>query len=100
MVAGAREHACGDGPHRRLVLDQQKRLPTAARTRRRGWLRRNRRLFGHAWQVDADVRAAARCAREPNVAAALLHDAVHRGETQAGALALWLGREERLEDVR
>src|SRR5438046_2927215 len=52
-----------------------------------------------ARQVDADRGATARRPVHGDVPAALTHDAVHGGESQPGALAAWLGGEERLEQV-
>ena len=51
-------------------------------------------------QVDADRGAAARRRVERDAAAALVDDAVDRGQAEAGALALRLGGEERLERAR
>src|SRR5579871_4402572 len=53
---------------------------------------------GDSWQVDLKRRPAAYFAVDPDVSAALLDDAVHRGEAEAGALRA-LGGEEGLEDV-
>ena len=50
-------------------------------------------------KIGAESSAALRLAVDEDKAAALLHDAVHRGEAQAGALGA-LGGEERLEDAR
>src|SRR5439155_16011877 len=50
-------------------------------------------------QVHAERGALSRLGLHPDVAAALVHDAVYRGETQPGPLALVLGREERLEEM-
>ena len=51
-------------------------------------------------QTDAERRATARLAVDLDRAAALLHDAVHRCQSETGPVPCALGREERLEDVR
>src|SRR3972149_585884 len=51
-------------------------------------------------QVDLEGRAVAGLAVDPDVALALLHDAVDGREAEAGALRLALRREEGLEDAR
>src|SRR5258706_15070751 len=56
------------------------------------WLRGRR----DAWQVDLEARAMPGLGIHGDVAAALFHDAVHRGEPESRALADFLGREERL----
>ena len=60
------------------------------------------RARGHldAREEDAERRALAPLAVDPDVPAALVHDAVHRGEPEPRALALLLGGEEGLEEVR
>src|SRR2546426_11168583 len=57
-----------------------------------GWL--------DSWQVDLERGPLPRLAVHPDVAAALLHDAVHGREPEARALAEFLGGEERLEQTR
>src|SRR6188768_4090913 len=52
-----------------------------------------------ARQEDLEGGAAARRAVDGDVAAALLDDAVHHRQAEAGALAALLGGEERLEDA-
>src|SRR5229473_7837016 len=49
-------------------------------------------------EIEQKGCAAPRLARDRDVAAALLHDAVDDRQAEAGALALFLGREERLEE--
>jgi hypothetical protein len=51
-------------------------------------------------KVDQERGAAARLADDGDVAAALLDDAVDDRQAEAGAFALLLGREERLEQLR
>ena len=53
----------------------------------------------HAGEADLEARALPRRAVHPDVPAALHHDAVHRGETEAGVEGGGLGGEERLEEV-
>src|SRR5207237_1254283 len=48
-------------------------------------------------EADLHLGAGTWCARHPDVPAALLDDAVDRGESEPGAFAERLGREERLE---
>ena len=50
-------------------------------------------------KIDLECGSAARFAVDSDVAAGLLHDAVAGGQSEARALALLLGREERVEDV-
>ena len=50
-------------------------------------------------QVNPERRALPRLAVDPHVAAALLDNPVDGGQTQPGAFAFFLGREERLEQV-
>ena len=59
-----------------------------------------RRARGHldARQEDAERRALAQLAVDPDMPAALVHDAVHRGEPEPRAVVL--GGEEGLEEVR
>ena len=49
-------------------------------------------------QLDEERRTLALLRREPDTAAVLLHDRVGDGEAEAGALADFLRREERIED--
>src|SRR5690606_20970732 len=84
---------------RGLVLHEQDGLVARARGHvppRRGTL--DRRL--HARQVDLERGPLPRLAVDPDEPTALLDDAVHGREPEPRALALFLGREERLEDVR
>ena len=55
---------------------------------------------GRKRQVDEKGGAVAWLAHDGDVAAALLDDAVHDRESETGALALLLRREERLEELR
>ena len=87
-----------DGAHRRLVLRHENGFASPARDARR------RRSLGlsagtRQGQVDLERGALPRLAVDRHESAALLDDAVHRGEAEAGALAHALGGEERLEDV-
>src|SRR5580658_5413126 len=51
-------------------------------------------------QINMESGAASYFALHHDVSAALLHDAVHGGEAEAGALTFLLGGEERLENSR
>src|SRR5712691_6720974 len=81
-----------------LVLDDQDRLATAGRPallgtgRDVGWR-------GDPRQIDLEARAVTRLRVDGDVAAALLDDAVHRGEAEPCSLADFLGRKERLEEM-
>src|SRR5271156_3585916 len=54
---------------------------------------------GNSWQINFECGAMAKLAIDPDVAAALLYDAVYRGEAQARAFAGFLGSEEGFEDA-
>ena len=56
--------------------------------------------LGNRRQEDPEARSLAQLRPAPDDAAALLHDAQNRGQTQAGSLPGLLRREERLEDMR
>ena len=92
----------GDLQHGGLVVDDEDRLP--ASPGRRAWRAarcRVRRRGGRAGgrEEEAEGGAGAFLGVDAHAAAGLGDDAVHGGQPQAGALALRLGREERLEDV-
>src|SRR5438067_7395420 len=53
----------------------------------------------NAWKINFKGRSASRFALDPNVAAALLHDAVHSRQAQAGSLGAF-GGEKGFENVR
>src|SRR5207244_8528174 len=53
--------------------------------------------FRRRRQIDDELRSATYFALDDDVAAALLHDAVHRRQAKAGAAMTILCREERLE---
>src|SRR6185295_16751143 len=61
---------------------------------------RARSLGSRGGERDAEGRADVDLARELDLAAVALDDHQDRRQTQAGAFAFELGREERLEDVR
>src|SRR3954464_3805567 len=56
--------------------------------------------FEYARQIDFERRSFSHLARHPNVSAALFHDPVYGGESETGALTLFLRREKWFEDVR
>src|SRR5437773_12281627 len=97
-VAVLAKHLAGQRANAVIVLDEQNRLGPSAghhsRIRRQGVGR-----LRHSREIDLERRPLPRLAVHPDMAIALLHDAVHGGETEAGALARFLGGEERLEDV-
>ena len=101
LVAVGLEHQ----PHELAHARRRPRRPGSSRCRG-GRSRRRRRLRARAprrprgRQVDLERRAAARLAVDPDAAAALLDDAEHGREPEAGALAGLLGGEERLEQMR
>ena len=101
-VAVAPQHLARERADGVLVLDEQHRLPSVRLVRAAliggGRLRESR--CSVVREVDLERRAVSRLAVDPDVAAALFHHAVNSGETEAGALALFLGREERLEYAR
>ncbi|OFW47923.1 MAG: hypothetical protein A3J29_21025 [Acidobacteria bacterium RIFCSPLOWO2_12_FULL_67_14b] len=83
-----------------IVLRNQHGFVSLQR-RNLGRRRRAGRRHGFGWrgrEEDAELGALAVSALDGNRAAALLDDAVHDGQTKAGALAGRLGGEERLED--
>src|SRR5213592_3121502 len=84
-------------PHLRIVLDEEDGLGTVPDPPQ--LLRRARlALAADPRDVDLERRAMAGLAVDKHRAAALLDDAEHRRQPEAGALADALGREERLED--
>ncbi len=90
------EHAAGDLADAVLVLDDQDDLAGAGQIALVGGPRHRRQLFGGrqhhgARGAEAGLRV------EPDIAAGLGDDPVDRGQPEAGALALGLGGEERLE---
>ena len=102
--AGALEHRACQLANHLLVLDKQ---DGAARVRAgdgRAEERRHRRtlrleLADRGRQVHGEHRPDARRRRDGDRAPGLGHDPVSGGQTEAGALPLLLGREERLEDA-
>ena len=99
LVAFAAEEAAGEIADQRLVLHHEHAL---AASPRRGLRRRPGEPLAallHLGQVDPEGASLARLAVDPDVAVALLHDAVGRREAESGAVADRLGGEERLEDL-
>ncbi len=99
-VAVFLEHPARQVPHRGFILREEDGLGAAQRAGR--WLRSGDRLARQldARQVDLERGAPPRLAVHPDVAAALLHDAVHGREAEARTFAEFLGGEERLEQPR
>src|SRR2546425_735978 len=99
-VAVGREHFPGVGADGVVVLDQQHRLGATRRFTGGGGCGQLLGRLVYPRQVDFDRGPPPRLRIQPDVAAALLHDAVHRREPEPRALALFLRGEERLEDPR
>src|SRR5947207_7188718 len=86
--------------HRVFILYQQHRLCTAC-----GKLRsRSSRTFVcpviDCRKINIEACAATELALDCDVSAALLHDAIDRGQSEPRPLPLLLGSEERLENAR
>src|SRR2546430_16982561 len=98
LVAGVLENPLGRAPQLIVVFDHEHRfgaapgggLPAAR-------LGGDGRLLGGR-EVDPEARAPARLAVDPDAAALLLDQAVHRGEPQPPAFPRGLGGEERLHN--
>ncbi len=87
-------------PDGRVIVGDQDPL---AGGRRHGTHGRARDRIGRrilVRQVDVEGRAAPGARLHRDETAELLHEAVHRRQSEAGTLTRILGREERLEDVR
>src|SRR5947208_3070938 len=84
---------------RRFVVDDQDALPLAARNGRLLLFGRRHRAVD-ARQIDGEGAALADAARDVDRAARVGDDAVDQRQAEAGALADFLGGEERLEDAR
>ena len=101
-VAGLVEDPSDDPAHGLLVFNHENSLSPGRPVRNRRQTDAGHGCAGRdlARQIDPECGSLAGLAVDPDVAAALLDDAVHRGQPQAGSLALLLGGEERLEDPR
>jgi len=98
-VAAAQQNAFGQGAHGVLIFDEQHRLALAARGRSlRHRLDVQRDLVGHR-QVDAERRPLALDGIHADRAAGLPDHSVDDGQSEARALALLLGRKERVEGM-
>ena len=74
--------------------------PKFERPKRGRFLQRRRfRSLVNSWQQDLEAAAASRFALYRDVALALLHDTVHRGEAEPSPAAQFFGSEERFEDM-
>ena len=97
-VARAPEDSGRDLTHQRLVLDKDDRgwLRSTDRWRdgRRGNVGGFGRLDGYPGKEDAETASTPWLRLHVHVTAALLHDPVHAGKSEARALADILGREE------
>src|SRR2546426_5398596 len=89
------ERAAAQREHGRLVLDDENRFGPAIRTVLR-WARLDWRRRVDAGEIDLEAGAASDLGIDRDVAVALLHDPVDRGEPQARPLADLLGCEKRL----
>ena len=99
VVAVPLEDRAREGADRLLVLDEENGLGASPRLEspeRRLAVAADGRIGLR--EIDLDGRPLAELAVDPDGAAALPHDAEHRGETEPGAFPLLLGGEERLED--
>src|SRR3954466_3585726 len=88
-----------EGAYPVFVFHQQHGF-SAATSRLQGVSRSEVSRCIHSRQIYLKSRADSKLAVNPNVAAALLDDAVHGGESQPSALTNFFGSEERLEDAR
>ena len=82
-----------------VVFDDQDGLPARLRVR----LAAHQRILqgcGNRGEVEFEGCAMRRFAVNPDVAAALFHNAVHDRQPQAGAFAHFLGGEEGIENAR
>ena len=103
---GGREHdipLCLQRPaaeqeHRRFILDDEHGLGSTLRSVSRGSRRRLLRGLD-AWQIDLETRAAPWLRVDGDVAVALLHNAVHRRQTETGPFAHFLRCKEWLEEM-
>src|SRR5579863_9541097 len=98
-VAATLKELASDFSEGCVVFDDQDCFGTTAQLRASLDISRNVCNGFHSRQVDSKDRALARLAVHPNVAAALLHDAVNGGEAEPCALRLFFGGEERLKNV-
>ena len=99
--AGVRERLADGRRQRRLVLDDEhgragERCEVGLLRRHGGALQR-RAADG---KLDVERRARAGTRRKADPAAVLLHDRIRHGQAEARALADFLRREERIEDLR
>ena len=95
-IAKIDEHVDHGGTHALVILHHQNAL--AAAFDRLGMARVQRILRpARAGQIQFDRRAFAQLAVNLDVAARLFDEAIGLGKAQTGALAFWLGGEERLE---
>src|SRR5882724_6469283 len=85
--------------HQRIVLDDQHNLMPTLDARGSLRLRGGLIQSGGAWQIDLDRRSVTFLAVNLDMPARLLDEAEHHAETEAGALADFLCREEGVEDL-
>ena len=101
-VAVIPEAADGQVPHDILVLDDQHAFDPVLSDGVAAWLRDVTSRCSPATasgQVDLEDAPLARLTVDPDVPAALLHDAVDGRQAETGALSHRLGGEEGLEDA-
>src|SRR5580658_1226723 len=100
VVAFDAQELAGQLAHARFILDDENRL-AAALNRGGLFLELDECSFAlRLRKVNFKRRANAGRTVHPDETAALLHDAVHRGEAQSCSLADFLGGEKRLENMR
>src|SRR5882724_2357883 len=91
VVAVPGQHSLDEIPDRVLVFDVKDGFVADRVTMCRACPRARALVLIGARQIDLERRAVTDFAVHPDVAAALLDDAVHGGEAEAGAFALWFG---------
>ena len=91
------ECAVGNASHGVVIVHQQNALGATRQNDGSESTRPN--AVVRTRQIDAEERADARCALHPDIASALLHDAVHSREAEARSLPRSFRREEGIEDA-
>src|SRR5215469_10882390 len=99
LIASFAQNRLDQLTQRFLVFDEQDSFRAALRPSR-GWRERSfLDQFVHAWQVNLERAAFPRFAVNPDIAAALFHNAVYGRKAKTRAAAAFLGGEEGLKDV-
>src|SRR5207253_2133736 len=97
LVAEACEHGCDRAPDNLVILDQQDALATGAEPQRTSARRLLARRLAPR-EEELHHGAAAGLASEDDVPTRLLDEAEHAAQAEAGSLAWFLSRDERLEN--